>query len=212
MFKRRFLAFTLIVLGWQVGLDVDRAESKLDPVLTTATVAPGPHNYIVCPTGDGDRLDAIGAIITITMRVSNGVPVANIPSSDSWIIGCSDQVVLWRGSQSIDADALSDENGEATMSGALTGGGCDDGVLVVVMGDILIDGDGEPVCLPINVRSPDMAGPAGAMGDLLVDLIDFSVFASAWSSYDACADFDSDGLVTLLDLSIFAQHFLHASP
>jgi len=212
MFNRKYLAVSLITLCWQVGVDVDLAKSKLDPVMTTATVAPGPHNYIVCPYGDGDRLDAIGATITITMRVSSGDVVPNIPPSDSWLIGCDDQVILWRGHQSINADALSDENGETTMSGALMGGGCDDGVLVVVMGEILISSDGEAVCLPINVRSPDIAGFDGARGNLVVNLVDFAVFGSAFSTYDACADFDSDGVIDLLDLSIFARHFLHTTP
>jgi len=212
MFNRKYLAVSLITLCWQIGLDVDLAKSKLDPVLTTATVAPGPHNYIVCPYGDADRLDAIGATITITMRVNSGDVVPNIPASDSWLIGCDDQMILWRGHQSINADASSDENGVATLSGTLAGGGCDNGVLVVVMGEILIDGEGNAVCLPINVRSPDMSGPNGARGDLLVDLVDFAVFGSAFSTYDACADFDRDGVIDLLDLSIFARHFLHENP
>jgi hypothetical protein len=58
-------------------------------------------------------------------------------------------------------------------------------------------------CCPINLRSPDING------DLLVDLIDLSIFAAEFppNPYGPCSDLNDDGAVDLIDLSNFAFHF-----
>jgi hypothetical protein len=59
------------------------------------------------------------------------------------------------------------------------------------------------LCLPINIRSPDISG------DLQVDLVDLSLFAASfWPlPYETCRDLNVDGFVDLIDLSVFAHHF-----
>jgi hypothetical protein len=49
--------------------------------------------------------------------------------------------------------------------------------------------------------------------DLVVDIIDLAAFAMGYTSpprvYDACLDFNCDGVVDIVDFAKFAQHFLH---
>ena len=47
------------------------------------------------------------------------------------------------------------------------------------------------------------------MCELLVDLVDLSIFASHYPPqlYEACCDFDINGVINLPDLTMFALHF-----
>ena len=78
--------------------------------------------------------------------------------------------------------------------------------MLVVMGIVLLDaatGCTTFMCLPVNVRSPDI-DPDGQ-----VNLSDLSIFAGSYppGPYDTCCDFDGNGIVNLQDLSAFADHF-----
>ena len=68
------------------------------------------------------------------------------------------------------------------------------------------------LCLPLRSVSPDITGNGGVV-DRTVDLIDLAAFAAGYTappkSYDACLDYNCDGLVDLIDFSIFALHYLH---
>jgi hypothetical protein len=47
--------------------------------------------------------------------------------------------------------------------------------------------------------------------DAIVDLIDLSIFAAAFlGAYNYCADYNCDGVIDLIDLSLFAPHWTHA--
>ncbi len=169
--------------------------------------------YFVCPSGDGDRFDDIGAIITVEVKDITGMPIPGIPASDFWLIGCNDNLFLVGGSGSIDADSMTGANGQTTISGAMSAGGCDEGLAVVVQGVIIETPDGQNIlCLPYTVRSPDMNG-ANREGDGIVDLLDLSIFATHYLSppkpYVPCMDFNGDSVVDLIDFSMFAQHYLH---
>jgi len=170
---------------------------------------PSAHVF-VCPYGDGETLAEAGATITVQVIDDQGFPAPGMPPGDLWLLGCDD---LWTTLcapfySSIDADATTDANGMTTISGAIRGGGSGSGLWVVVGGSIAT-GEwfpcGDPICLPITVVSPDING------DLLVDLVDFSLFAGGWPPlpYDPALDFDGDSAIDLIDLSIFAAHFLH---
>jgi hypothetical protein len=169
--------------------------------------------YFVCPSGDGDRFDDIGAIITVEVKDLADIPIAGIPATDFWLIGCNDNLLLIGGSHSIDADSVTGANGQTTISGTMSAGGCDEGLAVIVQGVIIETPDGLAIlCLPYTVRSPDMNGANGE-GDGIVDLLDLSIFAMNYLSppkpYVTCVDFNGDGSVDLIDFSKFGQHYQH---
>ena len=170
--------------------------------------------YVTCPAGDGDGLADIGAVITVTATDPTGAPIAGIPASDYWLIGCEDDIVLCSGSAAINADSASNSAGVTTISGRLVAGGCDHSLVVVVQGIVATDpsGSGEWLCLPYDTKSPDITGNGGVV-DLVVDIVDLAALAMGYKSppkvYDACFDFNCDGSVGLIDFAIFAQHYLH---
>lgn len=167
---------------------------------------------IACPAGDGHRLSDQGATIYVTARDPSNMPIPNIPGADWWLVGCNDGLALCGGSRSIDADGATDSGGATTISGPILAGGCDIGLAVVVQGAILtqypacLSGPAPYECHPVEVRSPDVNG------DLIVDLVDFAVWAPSFLSATAppCHDFSYDGVVDIVDFGVFGEHFLHS--
>jgi hypothetical protein len=213
MRKRWLLAQALVLsvaFGWQATSSSENSPNSgiLEPCSTTAIAAGG--CYLVCPHGDGVRLDGIGSVIYVVVKDMVGAPIPGIPASDFWLVGCNIQLNLCGGGGAIDADSMTNAEGKTTISGSLAAGGCEPvGVWVVMMGVIIPDPLDcmAPLCLPISSVSPDVDG------DGEVQLNDFSAFAIAYPSppkpLQDCADFDCNGLVELIDFSIFAQHYLH---
>lgn len=172
-----------------------------------AAVTPCP--LFVCPQGDtGSFLDQ-GWWLWICVLDINGAPVPNVPATDFWLIDCDPigDAFLCNGSASSAADSLTNAAGMTTMSnGTVAAGGCADGMALVVQGFVIEDSLTNcttEFCCPIFLRSPDLSG------DLIVNLVDLSIFAAAFppQPFDTCADFNIDGLVNLVDLSNFAFHF-----
>lgn len=213
MFKGKFVVLTLMVvavaLSWQMMPGADAAYSGIvDAINSDATVPPGPaanHCLLIDPVGQGDRLDVLGAVISITARDNINAAIPDIPAADFWLIGATDALCLCGGSASINADSVSNGNGQTTMSARLRGGGCDLGVQVVIQSTIIVN-PGGPLVLPITAVSPDIDC------DLTVDTPDFALFAIAYPSppkaYDPCYDFNCDGFIELIDFTLFAQHYL----
>ena len=214
MFKGKFVVLSLIaaaLLCWQVmPSTVDTVNSGIvGPCSSTASSAGG--CFFTCPAGDGDRLDASGATISVVVKDNTGAPIPGILANDFWLMGCSDPgMVLCGGGGSMNADSATNSNGETTLSGQLAAGGCDSvGVHVVVQGVVLEDVNNSclDLCLGIVVVTPDINA------DLVVDLIDLSLFATQYTSppkmYLTCLDYNCDGVIDLIDFSLFSQHYLH---
>jgi hypothetical protein len=145
----------------------------------------------------------------MTVRDCIGLPVAGVPATDIWLIGCNDLLVLCGGSGAINASGPTDANGQTTITDTFAAGGCDSGVRVVVQGRLLVHPGCDEPCLPIQVRSADVNG------NLAVNLADFASFGAGYTSppkvYNECIDFASPfGVVTLSDLATFGTHFQHA--
>jgi hypothetical protein len=161
-----------------------------------------------CPAGDGTTLASSGGTIYITARHSNGAPYPLVPAGDFWLIGCNGGLTLCGSSASSDADSVTNQAGQTTMSGVLRVGGCDTALNVVVQGNQLFElpSCSQPQCHPIEVRSVDIDG------DLNVNLVDFSRFVQGFvlAAPPPCIDFNFDGTVNLQDFSIFAQHYQHS--
>lgn len=214
MFKGKFVVLSLIaaaLLCWQIlPTTVDSVNSGIvEPCSSSATSSGG--CYLVCPQGDGDRLDATGATISVVVKDNGGNPIPGVPAADFWLESCnSPGLVLCGGSGTINADAATDANGEATISAQLGAGGCDSvGVVVVVQGVVLQDVNNAcaPLCLPILAKSPDINS------DLVVDVIDLGLFSLLYTSpphgFQTCLDYNCDGIIDLVDFSLFSQHYLH---
>jgi hypothetical protein len=183
----------------------------IDPCKSDATSGSG--CVLICPGGDGEQLSAKvgGGAIFITVVDGSNLPIEGIPATDFWLVDCdpSADMVLCGGSASSNASAATDETGSTTMVGDIAGGGCADGLSVVVQGFVITEGtppDCTPICLDIDVRSPDMNG------DLAVNLLDFGLFGAAYppNAYTKCADFDCSSTVDLLDFSAFGLHYNHS--
>ncbi|MBI4720118.1 MAG: hypothetical protein HY770_02605 [Chitinivibrionia bacterium] len=200
MFKVLSLAAALLlVAGVAFG-------GIIDPCQSTATSGSG--CVLVCPAGDGDQLSAKGVTISIEINDGAGDPIAGVPATDFWVVDCDPalDMVLCGGSASSNATAATDENGQTTMEGDIAAGGCADGLSVVVQGFVIEEGVScTPVCLDIDIRSPDMNG------DLAVNLLDFALFGGAYppNAYAKCADFNCDAAINLQDFSAFGLHYNH---
>ena len=210
MFNEKSVAVALMIaavtFGGSTMRDADTAHSgTIDPRNSTATVSPGPHCWLIDPVATGIRLDNLGARITVTVRdhVSRGVP--NILPSDIWLMGPTDALCLCGGAASIDADSITNANGQTTISAAFRAGGYDAGIAVVVMSVVLRNPDFSTLVLPITPVSPDIDC------DLRVDLPDFALFKNGYTSppkpFEARLDFDCDGVIDLPDFAIFIQHY-----
>jgi hypothetical protein len=214
MLKGKFAVLSLVaaaLLCWQVA-GVDTVNSGIvDPCNSTASSAAGVH--FICPQGDGDALSGAGLTISVTIRDNTNAPVAGIPAADFWLIGCNDLVALCGGSGSINASAATDANGATTITGDISGGGCDTGVRVVCQGIVLGNGACAPLCLPIAVRSPDQKSTTGGPPDGLVSGSDFSFFGTSYQSPPkplfACHDFVTFGTITVADFAKFGAHYNH---
>jgi hypothetical protein len=220
MSKGKFVAFTLIaaaLLSWQVaGVNIATSGTSgvVSPCSSLSSDAGG-DCFMVCPLDDGDRLDDIGATISIVAKDGTGAPLGGIPASDFWLVGCTDGLVLCGGGGGINADSASNASGETTMSGDMAGSGCDLAGVVVVIQSVLVqdvDDNCNVQCLSITTMSPDITGDGGVI-DGTVELVDFSAFGVVYNKpllYDACFDYNCDGEVELVDFSIFGQHWEHA--
>ena len=165
-----------------------------------------PECYFACPMGDTQSFIANGFYIRFEMKDILCEPIPGIPATDFWLIDCDPlrNLTLCGGSSSIDADSATNSSGVTTMSvDALAAGGCAQGMSPVCQGIALEDGNHATLCWDIRVRSVDMNG------DLALTLVDLSIFAGYYppQAYNACADFDCNGVVGLSDLGRFAQHF-----
>jgi hypothetical protein len=185
------------------------AACLIDPCLSSASSAGGV--LLACPAGDGPTLSSIGATVTVTvLTCGDGQPIPLIPAEDFWII---QDVPLWSdllcgGYRSSDADAPSDMNGQTTIRGTIAAGGyMPDAIYVVAQGYVIGLGCLPDVTLPLVVVSPDING------DLVVDLVDLSSFAFAFSgggrAVDPRMDFNGDGQIDIVDLGLIGLHFSH---
>jgi hypothetical protein len=177
---------------------------------STAVTAAGQQvSVLICPFGDGGRLDAaqgcdgttVNATITLTVLDINFDPVVGYPPEDLWIVAnticlCPDGSI---------ADGPTDGAGQTTFTGALEAGGCsnDNSTNIFINPHGVLSQPG----LPIWFNSPDMDC------NLVVNLSDVVVFASIFfGGYDYCADFYCDGVINLSDVVVFTPHVGHSCP
>lgn len=210
MFKGKLAIFCLVtaalltVAGMAFGGIIDPCRSYVEIHIT---VTPCP--LMICPVGDTQAFEDWGWYLWICILDTGGVPVQGVPAADFWVIDCDpiNNLTLCGGSASSDADSATNSAGMTTMSNtSLAGGGCADGLALVVQGFVIEDSLTNCTtaeCLPVLIRSPDMNG------DLVLTLVDLTLFAASYppQPYAPCGDLDASGLITLVDLTLFAAHF-----
>jgi hypothetical protein len=181
-----------------------------DPCLPTyhlnTEVVPAP--LLACPLGDTPSFLDQGWWVEVWVMGTSG-PIPGIPASDFWLYDCDplNDVVLCGGGASASADSATNAQGKTTLSlSTLVAGGCGDGTAVVIQGvipDDSLTNCTTQLCIPIDIRSPDIDG------SLTVDLVDLSLLAASFPPrpYEKCCDLSVDGVVNLIDLALFAMHF-----
>ncbi|MEJ2721363.1 MAG: hypothetical protein P8181_09515 [bacterium] len=76
---------------------------------------------------------------------------------------------------------------------------------------------------PVNCPAMDASGIPDPTADNrspdlnsdgIVNLSDLAIFAQAWppGPYNYCCDYNCDGVISLTDLAVFAQHYMHSGP
>jgi hypothetical protein len=156
-----------------------------------------PGSFVVCPQGDGPTLEEAGCVIVLTY------PESTLPEVPASYGGCTGTLV-WCGG-TLWADSAIGANKQTTVSGSVAGGGYDTEIMWRLARFV------NQECMfghaPITVVSPDINA------DLIVDIIDLSIFAVGYTSppkpYDPRFDMNQDRSVDIIDFSILAQHYLH---
>ena len=179
-----------------------QAQEDIDWMFATLTTAAGATecSVFVLPDGQGTPFTAaftagyevIDATITILLTDYNLVPIVGYPAEDLWLETANDGMVAC--ASGTIADGPTDASGEAIWAQSPLAGGNSGGETMhgVVSGWRLA------APLPITVNSADLNG------DLVVDLTDIVMFASAlFGSYNYAADFNFDGVVNLVDIVHF---------
>ena len=161
-----------------------------------------PRYITVLPDGSGPPLtegrvdggEIYSAVITLWVISDTGVPIADYPASDIWLVTSCDQASFCGLTH---PDASTDENGMTTFSGPFTAGGhMPPGCLIqVVIASMLLPEPG----LELRMIGPDITG------DLVVNLPDITLFVQAIDTNDWTADFNRDGVVDLSDIVVMAQ-------
>lgn len=187
MIKKRLLSLALagsMLLG-VTGLAMAGIP---DDTLSTASSAAGTI-YIV-PDGSGPTLGSVGLTVSVNVRDSNNDPIVGYPFQDMWVddIG-NGSIALCQGGSV--ADGNTDANGDATISGAIAGGGQTQSGMQVYLAGVALAG----AALQIDANSADITG------DLVVNLADIGEFGIDFNgAYNFRSDFIPDGTINLADV------------
>jgi hypothetical protein len=181
---------------------------SIDPCMSSASSAGGV--LLVCPSGDGPTLAAIGATISVIVEDAAENPIPGIPPEDFWVDGLPFITRTCGVTVSSSADGPTDASGHTTMSGSIAAGGYCNGVYAIAQGTPVGPSVEYEICdtpLPLTIVSPDINN------DRVVDSGDLALFAVAYaggdSTLDPRMDFNGDGTIDSLDFTMFGNHYLH---
>lgn len=207
MKPRLVLIVSLLVLAASGALAGDKTSGVPSLVHSDFTCRTTEEvSVLMCPDGDGMAISAartfdarvVDATIDVFISDYAGYPIVLFPHEDIWIE--IDGVVMPLLHRT--ADFHTSMDGLTEFAAARAGGGHASGQ------DLYVILNGDPIQRPaitnLHFNSPDLNG------DLVINLIDITRFATIiHTGYDYAADFHWDGVVNMVDLVIFAQHFGH---
>ena len=146
----------------------------------------------------------VDATITLYLRDSDNVPIANYPREDTWLAYIITDTLGVPCTSGTTADYDTDVNGETTWVNPLRAGGWSEGpTVVMIAGSPLLSGD-----LNLGHNSADINGNG------VVNLQDVALFAGDLygGGYMFRSDFHYDGVVNLSDVGKLAQSLGAACP
>lgn len=203
-----------------VPVDVTLVVEGTDPTITAnvSKATAGPVVVYSLPDGTGRPLSNarswsgvpgespidVDATITVELLDAAGAPVVGFPAENIRVAAAAGGWAQCTGSE-LTADAPTDANGRATISGALFGGGFSaaNELMQVIVDDPNLGSTNYPggaAGLEIYVNSADLTG------NLEVDLVDVGEFAARFAgAYDRAADFVFNGSLDIGDVGTFAQ-------
>ena len=148
-----------------------------------------PTHVLVCPLGD----------IPVTAQVNDaaGNPCAGTTIFMSFYDACRGLLCAAPGYPYPVATAVTNASGQVVFRPQV--GGC------CLVGSVAFwDSAGTVLATVPTVNSPDITG------DCSVNLADVVRFSAAWSGgYQPCADFNMDGIINLVDVTVLSAHFGH---
>jgi len=209
MIKGKVLLFALLLV-----FATSVSAGEVHDCLSTVSLSASPLHVLICPAGDfQDMGDDCGGYIMITAKDASNVGVAHIPWTDYWLNACDAGDNLFLCAGAVSADSMTNSLGQTTISDQISGGGCViiGGISVAIQNKVILLSPGctDPVCLTMEIKSPDLNG------DGFVNLTDFSRFGNAYgtssgdAAYDDCCDYNDDTGVGLSDFSLFGNHYQH---
>lgn len=157
---------------------------------TNSTATSGSGTLLIVPSGTGPSLGSLGLTVFVNVRDGANDPIAAYPFQDIWLddVGNGDISLCQGGSV---ADGNTNASGDATISGAIAGGGWTQNGMQVYLAGTPLTG----AALNIDVNSVDITG------DLKVDIGDIGEFAIDFNgAYAFRSDFVPDGLINLSDV------------
>jgi hypothetical protein len=241
MFKGKVVAFALmlVVATAVYAGSVDDCKSNAglmtwDGVGTPAVCAA--MNLTICPAADFEFIrTACGSTndyIWIEAKDASNVAIQGIPWTDYWLNSCNATKQLCLCASPIVADSLTGANGRTTFGGRVAGGGCNipagsltsQGVWIAIQGKTIqakpCPPNTGPLCLIINVKSPDLVGGAGQTPDCKVTVSDLVPFSKSYNTqwgvpppagkaFNACCDYNDDTKCNLSDFAFLGAHYTH---
>jgi C1A family cysteine protease/type 1 fimbria pilin len=175
--------------------------TTVDPDYSFVTLTHDPESGMTtCPAGDGPAY----GYVKVTVKDGADNPMPGITSDQFSLAITPVGGATYHGAFSVSATAVDAEtgaNGEIRFE--LFGG-------TSIYGDVAIEVTVSGVAInDVDVLS---AITFDLLMDGVVDLYDFSRFATDYNTSAARSDFDWSGYVDLVDFSRFAQHYQHGEP
>lgn len=169
-----------------------------------------------CPQKDGATLAQRN--LTVTLQIfEDGVPAAGIPADQFFLIGPLDE----GGAASpcpghgpiLSPDGPTDSQGIATFSGAFQASTCCIDINCYTHLFVYFNMGMDPILIDCDTDYPVLVPirlrSVDFNKDYVVTLADLSQFAQYYppGPYNDCVDFDGNGAIDLADLSIFSTHY-----
>ena len=245
MFKGKVVALALMLMmaTCVYAGSVDDCRSNAGMMTWDGILPPVPcilMQISICPAGDFEYIRtgctpaSTNDYIWIEARDLTNLPIPGIPWTDYWLNACSSDPTkqLCLCASPIVADSLTGANGKTSFSGRIAGGGCNipvgslgsQGIWIAIQGKTIQNKpcppNTGPLCLNINIKSPDLVGGPNFTPDCKVTVADLVPFSKSYNTqwgvppppgkaFNACCDYNDDTKCNLSDFGFLGLHYTH---